>query len=60
MNNIRFIKPVYPGNELYTLVKVTELKEKRNESGLVTVLLTTFNEKEEVVFEGDLTVLIRK
>ncbi|QDY86210.1 hypothetical protein FQU75_24390 [Paenibacillus polymyxa] len=39
---------------VYTLVKVTELKEKRNESGLVTVLLTTFNEKEEVVFEGDL------
>ncbi|MEK5056968.1 hypothetical protein BK126_18410 [Paenibacillus sp. FSL H7-0326] len=60
MNNIKFIKPVYPGDELYTLVKVTELKEKRNETGLVTVLLTTFNEKEEVVFEGELTVLIRK
>ncbi|MFD2700881.1 MaoC family dehydratase [Paenibacillus urinalis] len=60
MNNIKFIKPVYPGDELYTLVKVTELREKRNETGLVTVLLTTFNEKEEVVFEGELTVLIRK
>ncbi|WP_431091019.1 MaoC family dehydratase [Paenibacillus sp. 8b26] len=60
MNNIRFIKPVYPGDELYILVKVTELREKRNETGLVTVLLTTFNEKEEVVFEGELTVLIRK
>lgn len=32
MNNIRFIKPVYPGDELYTLVKVTELREKRNET----------------------------
>ncbi|GAK40740.1 hypothetical protein TCA2_3230 [Paenibacillus sp. TCA20] len=60
MNNIKFIKPVYPGDELYTLVKVTELREKHNETGLVTVLLTTFNEKEEVVFEGELTVLIRK
>ncbi|PPQ49280.1 hypothetical protein C5G87_07890 [Paenibacillus peoriae] len=60
MNNIRFIKPVYPGDELYILVKVTELREKRNETGLVTVLLTTFNEKEEVVFEGELTALIRK
>lgn len=60
MNNIKFIKPVYPGDELYTLVRVTELREKRNETGLVTVLLTTFNEKEEVVFEGELTVLIRK
>ncbi|MDN4089452.1 MaoC family dehydratase [Paenibacillus polymyxa] len=60
MNNIRFIKPVYPGDELYILVKVTELREKRNETGLVTVLLKTFNEKEEVVFEGELTALIRK
>lgn len=60
MNNIRFIKPVYPGNELYTLVKVTEIREKHNETGLVTVLLSTFNQKEEVVFEGELTVLIRK
>lgn len=60
MNNIKFIKPVYPGDELYTLVRVTELREKRNETGLVTVLLTTFNGKEEVVFEGELTVLIRK
>ncbi|AUS26790.1 hypothetical protein C1A50_2623 [Paenibacillus polymyxa] len=32
MSNIRFIKSVYPGDELYTLVKVTELMEKRNET----------------------------
>jgi acyl dehydratase len=60
MNNIKFIKPVYPGDELYTIVEVIGVKEKRNETGLVTVLLSTFNNKEEKVFEGDLSVLVKQ
>ncbi|WP_150271431.1 MaoC family dehydratase [Paenibacillus tepidiphilus] len=60
MNNIRFIKPVYPGDELHATVEVTGLREKANETGLVTVFLKTFNEKEDQVFEGELTVLVRK
>ncbi|OMF49304.1 MULTISPECIES: MaoC family dehydratase [Paenibacillus] len=60
MNNIKFIKPVYPGDELYTIVEVIGIKEKRNETGLVTVLLSTFNNKEEKVFEGDLSVLVKQ
>ncbi|AWB44694.1 hypothetical protein DCC85_11005 [Paenibacillus sp. CAA11] len=60
MNNIKFTKPVYPGDTLYTLVKVTELRENRSGPGLVTVMLTTFNEKEEKVFEGELSALVRK
>ena len=58
MNNIKFIKPVYPGDELNTVVEVIELVEKKNYTGIVTVLLTTFNQKEEKVFEGELSVLI--
>ncbi|URJ58314.1 MaoC family dehydratase [Paenibacillus polymyxa] len=60
MNNIKFIKPVYPGDELYTIVEVIGVKEKRNGTGLVTVLLSTFNNKEEKVFEGDLSVLVKQ
>ncbi|WP_379157709.1 MaoC family dehydratase [Paenibacillus sp. sgz5001063] len=60
MNNLKFMKPVYPEDELYTLVEVTEVKEKKNETGSVTVLLSTFNHKDEKVFEGDLTVLIKR
>jgi acyl dehydratase len=60
MNNIRFIKPVYPGDELHTIVEVTALREKRNETGMVTVMLTTFNDKDEKVFEGELSVLVNK
>ncbi|MGN7764186.1 MaoC family dehydratase [Paenibacillus sp. 22594] len=60
MNNLKFTKPVYPEDELYTLVEVTELKEKKNDTGSVTVLLSTFNHNDEKVFEGDLTVLVKQ
>ncbi|MDQ0495682.1 MaoC family dehydratase [Paenibacillus brasilensis] len=60
MNNIRFIKPVYPGDELHTIVEVTALREKLNETGIVTVMLTTFNDKDKKVFEGELSVLVNK
>ncbi|GAB3058801.1 MaoC family dehydratase [Virgibacillus ainsalahensis] len=60
MNNIKFIKPVYPDDELHIIVEVIDKKAIKNETGLLTVLLSTFNEKEEKVFEGDLTVLIKR
>ncbi|WP_128101976.1 MaoC family dehydratase [Paenibacillus sp. DCT19] len=59
-NNIKFIKPVYPDDVLYNMVEVIEVKEKKNEAGLVTVKFSTFNSREELVFEGDLTVLVKK
>ncbi|MEB2277765.1 Acyl dehydratase [Priestia megaterium] len=59
MNNIKFIKPVYPGDELYTLVKVIDKKTKKSETGILTVLLSTYN-KEQKVFEGELSVLIKR
>jgi len=59
MNNIKFIKPVYPGDELHTIVEVIDKKEKK-EAGIITVLLSTYNDKEEKVFEGDLSALIKR
>ncbi|MBE5103518.1 MaoC family dehydratase [Priestia aryabhattai] len=59
MNNIKFIKPVYPGDELYTIVKVIDKKTKKSETGILTVLLSTYN-KEQKVFEGELSVLIKR
>lgn len=59
MNNIKFIKPVYPGDELHTIVEVIDKKEKK-ETGIITVLLSTYNDKEEKVFEGDLSALIKR
>ncbi|MGE7689773.1 MaoC family dehydratase [Lysinibacillus sp. NPDC097214] len=60
MNNIRFIKPVYPDDELHIIVKVIDKKVTKNEMGILTVLLSTFNDKEEKVFEGELSALIKR
>ena len=60
MNNIRFIKPVYPNDELHIIVKVIDKKATKNETGILTVLLSTFNDKEEKVFEGELSALIKR
>ena len=60
MNNIKFIKPVYPGDELHIIVEVIDRQAIKNETGILTVLLSTFNDKEEKVFEGDLSVLIKR
>ncbi|MFC9708983.1 MaoC family dehydratase [Paenibacillus sp. NPDC056933] len=58
-NNIKFIKPVYPGDILNAHVEVIEVKEK-NDTGLVTVRFSTFNNNEELVFTGDLSALVQK
>ncbi|MFJ7649172.1 MaoC family dehydratase [Lysinibacillus sp. NPDC097279] len=60
MNNIRFIKPVYPDDELHIIVKVIDKKATKNETGILTVLLSTINDKEEKVFEGELSALIKR
>lgn len=60
MNNIKFMRPVYPGDELYTMVEVTGVEEKRNGTGLVTVLLSTFTSSDDQVFEGELSVLVKQ
>lgn len=60
MKNIQFIKPVYPGDELYTIVKVVDKEAKKEEFGKITLLFSTYNHKEEKVFEGDLSVLIKR
>ena len=60
MNNIKFMKPVYPGDELHIIIEVLDKKVTKNETGILTVLLSTFNDKEEKVFEGELSALIKR
>lgn len=60
MNNIKFIKPVYPGDELYTIVEIIDKKKIKKEAGIITALLSTYNAKQEKVFKGELSALIRR
>ncbi|MEH7210186.1 hypothetical protein V7094_28935, partial [Priestia megaterium] len=46
-------------DELHTIVKVIDKKTKKSETGILTVLLSTYN-KEQKVFEGELSVLIKR
>ena len=60
MNTIKFMKPVYPDDELHINVKVIDKKATKDETGILTVSLSTFNNRDEKVFEGDLSVLIKR
>ena len=59
MDHIRFVKPVYPDDELRVEAEVIRLEERRR-SGIVTVRLTTFNDKGQKVFSGELSALVDK
>jgi len=59
MNNIKFIKPVYPDDSLHTVVKVIGIKEMKNETGILTVKLSTYSDKGDRVFQGELSALIK-
>ncbi|WDM22686.1 MaoC family dehydratase [Paenibacillus polymyxa] len=60
MDNIRFIKPVYPDDELHVVVEVINLEDNRKNTGIVTVNLSTFNHTTQKIFEGELSVIIKK
>jgi len=60
MNNIKFIKPVYPGDELHTVVNVIDKRAVKKDAGIITVSLSTYNDKDEKVFKGDLLALIKQ
>lgn len=59
MNHITFIKPVYPGDELHTIAEIINKRNIKQNTGLVTVLLSTYNDKDEKVFKGELTALMK-
>lgn len=60
MNNIKFIKPVYPGDELHVIVEVLDKKETKKEAGIISVSVATYNHKEEKVLALDMSALIKR
>jgi acyl dehydratase len=55
----RFLKPVYVGDTLYPLLKVSELKPQRS-TGVLTLATTIHNQKRELVMEGAQKYLLKK
>jgi acyl dehydratase len=50
---------VYPGDHLHAFVEIIEKQEKTKDGGIVTLMLTTYNQKDEKVLEAQLSALIK-
>ena len=61
LDKIRLKAPVFHGDTLYAYSEVLETREsEREDAGIVTFKHYGVNQKDQVVFEGERTVLIRK
>lgn len=60
MEAVKFIKPVYPTDVLSVRVEVINKKVLNDEQGLLTVRLSTFNDKNIKVYQAELTALIKR
>ncbi|MEP6759037.1 MAG: MaoC family dehydratase [Actinomycetota bacterium] len=56
----RFVEPVLPGDEIYSVSRITEIRRSRSKSdrGIVTMTVETRNQREEVVLAGTDIVLV--
>lgn len=58
---LRFIRPVFIGDTIYSTVTIKEKKEhKKPGNGLVTELVETFNQHNELVFVCEHLLLVEK
>ncbi|MGX9134134.1 MaoC family dehydratase [Rummeliibacillus sp. JY-2-4R] len=58
IDNLKFIKPVYPGDVLYVTAEVIK-KKIRKENGEVTLLLLSFKNDGELVLKADISALVK-
>ncbi|ETI68824.1 MaoC family dehydratase [Neobacillus vireti] len=59
MNNLKFTKPVYPGDTLHVVVEIIK-KEERKRTGEITWLLSSYNQNGTQVFSAEMSALISK
>ena len=55
----KFLKPVYPGDTLYPMLKIAALTPQRS-TGVVTLAATVHNQRGELVLSGEQKILLRK
>lgn len=55
----KFLKPVYNGDTLYSMLEITDLTANRS-TGVVTVRSTIHNQDRELVLEGEQKFLLKK
>ena len=55
----RFLKPVYSGDTLYSMLEIEALEEQRS-TGVVTMKSTVHNQNRELVLDGEQKFLLKK
>lgn len=60
MDNVKFMKPVYPDDRLYVIVEVIDKTHMKETTGRLTVALNTYNQNEQKVFAGEVTALMHR
>ena len=55
----RFLKPVYSGDTLYSMLEIMALEEQRS-TGVVTMKSTVHNQNRELVLDGEQKFLLKK
>ncbi|MHA6258888.1 MaoC/PaaZ C-terminal domain-containing protein [Sporosarcina sp. CAU 1771] len=59
IKNVSFARPVYPDDELYVKVEIIQMEQSTEEDGLITVLLSTFNQHNKKVLDMEARVIIQ-
>jgi acyl dehydratase len=56
----RFVEPVLPGDEIYSVSEVTDVRRSRSkpDRGIVTLRVQTRNQRDEVVLEGTDVIMV--
>jgi acyl dehydratase len=56
----RFVEPVLPGDEIYSVSEVTEVRRSRSkpDRGIVTLRVETRNQRDEIVLEGTDVIMV--
>jgi len=56
----RFVEPVLPGDEIYSISEVTEVRRSRSkpDRGIVTLRVETRNQRDEVVLAGTDVIMV--
>lgn len=56
----RFVEPVLPGDEIYSVSEVTDVRRSRSkpDRGIVTLRVETRNQRDELVLEGSDVIMV--
>lgn len=59
IKNVTFRRPVFPEDQLIVKAKIISMKQTKEDRGAITLYLATYNQKNEMVLEAEVTGLVK-